>query len=260
MQLDFMVSSLYLMNDVIDLLHIIDSYITSISSPLLLFTHAIIIGTLADEGNGMIGRDGTRYTNETRESANDYAETWQVNEMIDGKLFNSSSTQTCIAPPYPNLDTNAALAEAACVDLSEGPEDFYRNCLFDVAVTGDPEWATTPIYTEGSLGDMLEAQEQNQCVDNNNECADRGGSCIFRCNEEVFDCVQGLCQASDFTPLALFPPPNGYVEGCSCAFEISPTNAPTNPKFCVNHCFLAILQILFGWLLWLFGTGFCRLW
>jgi len=197
----------------------------------------------------MIGRDGVQYTNETQDSANTYAQTWQVNEMIDGKLFNSSSTQACIAPPTPNLNTNAALAEAACGGLSEGPEDFYKNCFFDVALTGDPKWATNPVYTDDSVFDVLEKLENNQCIDNNNECANQGGSCIFRCNKDFFDCAPDLCQASH-TPSALFPPPDGYVEGCSCAFEITS---------CVDHWFLAILQCLFGLLLWLFGMEFCRL-
>jgi len=239
-----MVSSLYLVQQGHSL-HI-DSCIISISFLLSLFTHANNLGTLAvtDEGNGMIGRDDVQYSNETQDSANAYAETWQVNEMIDGKLFFNSSTQACIAPPTPNLNTSEA--EAACIGVRDEPEDLYKNCLFDVALTGDRKWATTPIYTDYPLDDVLEDQENKQCIDN--ECANQGGSCIFRCNKEFFDCAPDLCQASG-TPSALFPPPDGYVEGCSCAFEIT---------FCVDHWFLTILQFLFGLLLWLFGMEFCR--
>ena len=215
---------------------------------------------------GMVGRDGVTTFAVTEGTS--YGEEWQVDTITpisDLDLFVNATTagnctydalycwgrkcecsataKDCCTETDPqcnktNAGTPAVAGVAACDNVSEN-RGAKANCIFDVFTTGDPNFALkTPAYTT-----PIPNEPPPQCIEAGAQgCKNAGGNCVWRCDSTKTKCRSGLCTGSVDYP---------DVNDADCSCEI-PFNGVC------DSWFLAIIDLLFGWLLaWLFGIDLC---
>ncbi|KAL3939562.1 MAG: hypothetical protein SGBAC_005730 [Bacillariaceae sp.] len=171
---------------------------------------------------GFVARDGCT----TFDDSSSFAQEWEVNHTLDDpNLFQTPAVHSCGQSLLPILDPNSEfleLAETLCGNIVD--DDFRKDCIFDVATTGDATFASDDIYTEPW-------KEPSQCSARSDECANRGGRCVWRCNLQASNCVPGLCglamSVETFDIKQLSPT---IVEGCSCSIpfgNVAPSDSPS---------------------------------